>query len=519
MPLFRRSSPAAPAEPWPWWRRHKITCGVVVAVLVAGALVAWRPWQACGPGMTSAAESPGICVGLNLESGAFRAGDPLADLEKKVAEHNAEIRQNAKESGSDFITIVHVNDMAPVPGRDSASLENVRHGIQGALTAVSQEENPVALLLANYGPGGAAQQQARDQIMRAQQSQHIVAVTGLGQSLETTRSLAKGLSDDGIAVVGALTSGDDMNQAPGTEPAEPGHFIENFFRITPTNTDAAKAAVSYLQKHEEKYPKVMRVQDKNPRDGYSATLGEAFRQAYAQRFGPEENVRNFNSPPERLNDLDRDKYMFNTFTDMRGEICNYKPDLIYFAGRGVDISSFVRAMTDGECGIPSPLTVLTSDDATSIINKKLESHGKPLQVLYTGAGTRGQWDGVAAMQPDNADNYGAFESEFGRKFSNLNDLVDGYAMSNYDAVKLAAEAARKSISPVKNRTLVASTIKNSVNCADPFLGATGKIAFSAESHGNPINKAIPIMEIDPAENTQQQDLVWSDGVPFDDSCR
>ncbi|MBK0868385.1 hypothetical protein INP57_16350 [Saccharopolyspora sp. HNM0986] len=84
-------------------------------------------------------------------------------------------------------------------------------------------------------------------------------------------------------------------------------------------------------------------------------------------------------------------------------------------------------------------------------------------------------------------------------------------MSNYDAVKLAAEAARNTSSVTRNLKEVAGTIKHTTTCARPFYGATGMIAFSPESHGNPINKAMPIMQIDADGKTKQVDLVWSDG--------
>ena len=93
------------------------------------------------------------------------------------------------------------------------------------------------------------------------------------------------------------------------------------------------------------------------------------------------------------------------------------------------------------------------------------------------------------------------------------------AMSNYDAVKLAAEAARNTSSVTRNLKEVAGTIKHTTTCARPLYGAPGMIAFSPESHGNPINKAMPIMQIDADGKTKQVDLVWSDGVPFNEENR
>jgi hypothetical protein len=541
MPLFdrlrlSRSSPReddGPVKPRPWWRRHPLLSSLVVLGLLGGLLWLWSPWRTdplCGPGLT-AVGSPHVCVGLNLNSTELKPNDQLKDLEKKVAAHNATIR------GSRFVTIVVLDDLTPDPANYSRAFQNVRHAIQGAITAAWRANNqvvadgktpPVKLLLANYGSAGKFQAQAVDAIVRARDRQHIVAVTGFGQSLSTTRKAASDLSNQGIASIGALVSGDNMN----TNPAN-GEPIKRFFRVTPTNSDAVSAAVSYVDKRQ--YRKVMLIYDKNPQDLYSANLADVFRKQYVETFSSRVPVESpYETPDGELENINRSEFMTSTFAQKHAVICFQKPDSIYFAGRGADLRSFLTALAEGgACSLP-PIDVLTSDDATSILGTPLpDLSGLSIRVLYTGVATKGEWNGTKEewnritppQQPDkqrriydmfqeNEENYNKFEEAFTERFGTADDLLDGYAIMYHDAVLTATMLARRSSSPVHNPKTVANFI-NELTCLKPVPGASGKIAFSSNTDGNPINKAMPIIQIQPDGTSKMQDLTWAAGTPFD----
>ena len=483
-----------------------------VVVLAGAGVGIWQgvSRSSCGSGLAETGD-PTVCVGLDLRSTALRANDPLADLERQLAGLNAAV------TGPNFVTIVLLDDFTPDPANDSLAFQNVRHEVQGALTAAWRANNqtvadgqtpPVKLLLANFGSGGQAESPAVRAIIGARNSQHIVAVTGLGQSLDTTRKAASDLSDAHIATIAASTSGDNMNRDPAT-----GNYIQRFFRITPTNTDAAKAALTYLTKRH--YRKVMLVEDTNEHDLYATTLGQAFDAAYRARYGTDPYTKTYESPDVPLNDLTRTIYMTKRFADMRDSICLQQPGLIYFAGRGADLNSFLTVLAQGgACGLTT-VDVMSSDDANNMLGKPLPDFGPMhVNVLYTAVATGGEWNGDAPREADNAHDYEAFLAVFVRQhFGTPVDLADGYVMMTHDAVLTAATAARRDPDPVHNPMTVADLISE-FDCQNPVPGVAGQIAFTQASHGNPIDKAMPVVRIAPDGSPHVQDLIWTTGQPF-----
>ncbi|MGB6163842.1 MAG: hypothetical protein WCF33_12100 [Pseudonocardiaceae bacterium] len=218
-------------------RRWIISSLVVVLVIGFGYLAWWSQSQKCGRGMT-AIGSPYVCVGLDLDSTALREADPLADLENTISENNRAISEP-------FATIVVLQDLTPDPRSDSVAFRSRRHAVEGAITAVSRANDPkisgaipkIKLLLANYGFEAGSWLQAVDAIKQARLSGHIVAVTGVGESRDTTRAAVASLSDAGVAVVGGDATADNLNLAPGPG----GKRSTNFFRVSPTNTEEAKS--------------------------------------------------------------------------------------------------------------------------------------------------------------------------------------------------------------------------------------------------------------------------------------
>ncbi|MDA3643920.1 ABC transporter substrate-binding protein [Saccharopolyspora indica] len=502
-------------RPWPWWRRHKTISALLVLAVVAGGLTWWRPWERCGAGMV---EADGQCVGLSLDMTPFSADETMNDLQQRIADQNARITE------PDFITVVVLNSMAPDSTSDSVALLNVHHGIMGAITAqqrvndtavVGSQRPRVKLLLANYGGEARQQAEAVRQIIDHRDEQRIVAVIGIGQSLAATREAASTLSDHKIAVVTTVASGDEMNRVPGT-----GQFIERFYRITPTNTDAANAAVSYLRGRD--YRKVMLVRDDNSDDIYANSLGDAFRTAYQNGFADSPGLSEaiFTSPSEQLEGqgTNRDIYLQPQFHRIHTRMCQESPDLVFFAGRGADLRAFLRAVGQGgACDGLSEFDVLTSDDAPSLLGGPLpEMQGVKANVYYTSVATADMWKHTG--DTTNQDNYEAFAKAF--RATGLNDdLRDGYAMSHHDALLLSVGAARQVADVGRNTELVADWIDLSYTCDSPLHGATGKLIYTPESHGNPIGKALPIMLLKPDGQVEQKAIAWSTGTPFETSCR
>ncbi|HEY2762827.1 MAG TPA: amino acid ABC transporter substrate-binding protein [Pseudonocardiaceae bacterium] len=495
----------------PIWQRLWFIIAVVVVMLVGIVVIIWAPWRSpCGAGLTDV-ESPYYCVGLDLNSTALQEPDPLADLESKIA------RDNAKITG-DFGAIVLLDNFTANPNTDSVSVPELRHRIEGANTAVWRANNQavaggttpkIKLLLASFGGGAKYESQAVQSIIQARKSQHIVAVTGFGQSLDQTRQAAKDLSDANIVSVGSVVTSDDMNRDLT------GKRIPNFFRVAATNTGTAIASVSYIASH--KYQKVLLVKDTNQEDSYAQTLASAFGTAFASQYRfAVPYTEPYQSPDTSVTGATRDTYMTNQFAHMHGDICADRPDLVYFAGRGVDLGSFLKALSQGgACGL-GPIDVMTGDDAASIVGRSLPPFPDlHVRVLFTALATAGQW-GNFPPDAEMVQNYDQFAQAFSNRDNGFDpgDLVEEDAIMSYDAVLAATTAAR--IDPLATTdpsTVTAYFLR--LRCTQFVPGASGDIAF--DSSGNSVDKAVPLLQLHPNGSAVQQDLTWPTGKQFNPS--
>lgn len=512
--LARRRPRNAGATPLPrnWWQRNRralIGVAAVVVALVVGLLGPWVPWspfRPCGPDLIDVGP-PSNCVGLDVDSAALSDNDQLADLEGRINALNSQV------TGDDFATIVLLDNMTPDPTTDSIGLKTLRHRVEGAITAEWRANNStvgggtqpkIKLLLANYGAGAAFQAQAVDTIEQTAGSEHIVAVAGMGQSLDTTRMAVRNLSDHGIVTVGSVVSADDMNQYPT------GQLIKNFFRVTPTNADAARAAVSYIAN--QHYQRIMLVQDTNESDSYAQTLAFDVRAAFHSRYPTlVPFIEPYQSPGE-LHGMPRPEYMEDRFAAMHADLCSYKPDLIYFAGRGPDLGAFLTALSQGgACGLGS-MDVL-SNDPTDLLGTRLPSFGDmQVRLLYTGVATRDEWQSLPLSSIE-YQNYAAFLAAFaGKNGFNPEDLEDGHAMLSHDAVLTAVTAVRNDPVAVTDPSTVAASFLR-FTCQHAIPGASGQTAFAP--NGDPIDKAMPIMLLQPNGDATQEGLAWASGQPFD----
>ncbi|MFK0248928.1 amino acid ABC transporter substrate-binding protein [Amycolatopsis azurea] len=498
-----RAETGPPVRPRGWARRYRALV-IVVVVLLAGAALVWiRPWESCGAGLHTVdadAKSVGssyVCVGLNLDSGPMRDDDPLDPLEKLIKGRN-------DTAGDNFKTVVVLENLTPDPKVDSQPLPFVQREVQGAITAAWPKNGPpgIKLLLANYGSDADHWRVVADEIIAAAAAQRIVAVTDVGTSSENSRALVAELSQHGIATIGATVTADNMN----TDPK--GARIDNFFRVGPTNTDEARAAAGYIAAHG--FQRVMMIHGVSKEDTYATTLAEAFKSSSKV---PVVFTKTYDVKP--LADTSREAYLRGLFRSWHNDICGAKPDLIYFAGRGLDLGALVAALAgDGACEGLESVTVMTGDDASTLAGKPLELNKDiGVQLRYTALAYPDQWDMFTAdpAHPTYKKNYDNFVAEFtGTHGFPKKELWDGAAMIEHDAVAAAVEAAVRNVSadPVSVANMV-----RSIDCNSSVPGATGFIAFD-QATGNQLDKALPILSIHPDGSVHPVDLVWSRGRPL-----
>ncbi|ALG08790.1 amino acid ABC transporter substrate-binding protein [Kibdelosporangium phytohabitans] len=492
-----------PVQPRHWLTRYRWPAAVVVVVALGAWLGVARPWDQpdpgpCGAGMT-AVGSPYICAGLNLDSTPMQANDPLGDLRAVLAEYNGKVT-------GEFRTVVLLENMTVNPAIDSTPTNFLRHEIQGAIAAAWPEAGKASgtkLMLANFGSNAEHWRIAVDRIVAAAPGQRIAAVVGIGMSVANSRAAVAELSRHGIATIGATITADSMN----TDLS--GKRIKNFFRVGPTNTDEANAAANYVAG--QGYRRIMMIQDTNPGNIYATTLASAFARRADVRI---EFTKKYESPDTEPTGATREELLRRLFSGMHSDVCTGRPDLIYFAGRGVDVRSFVTALSgDGACQEIGEVTVMTGDDAATLVGRPLPLQGDiKARVLYTALAHPDQWKNFPQATSSAAyqTNYENFSAKFldTHKFP-ADDLWDGTAIMLHDAVASAMRAAKDI--PATDPSAVANFIAN-LDCNSAVPGASGFIAFDQDT-GNQVNKAIPIVGITAEGTMNPVGLVWSKGTP------
>jgi ABC-type branched-subunit amino acid transport system substrate-binding protein len=497
-----------------WPRRHWRVCAGLCALALIAVLAFWRPWQtasSCGPGLT-AVGSPYACVGLDLDSSAFSGAEPprLGTLEKDIAAANA-----AVTTGS-FDTVVLLEDMTPNPAIDGLDPTGTVNAIEGAVTAVNTEneynqQNQIGqrykLLLANFGSQSASYQQAVTAIESAQRSWHITAVTGLGQSLVNTRVAEAELSADDIVTIGGEATADNMNIDPATHAQ-----IENYFRVGPTNSEEADAAAEYIN---AKLPRarIMVVYDTNPSDDYAATLYSQF----LTHFTPQWQLW-FSSAADSSDKETRAQSLAGWVQEVHGGICSDDPDLIYFAGRGTDLGAFLTDFAnDGTCGAANT-PILSGDDASYLIDAGVVQRSTQFTVYYTALAYPDQWSlltpSTSGGQTPAAyqSGYQDFASAFAKQDFPPQDLEEGSAMIDYDAVRTALTASFGADTSGEAGYLNPGGLVNQIAgmCQNPVSGSTGLIAFGKS--GNAVDKAIPVLKLTANARPALVALEWAAGA-------
>lgn len=153
--------------------------------------------------------------------------------------------------------------------------------------------------------------------------------------------------------------------------------------------------------------------------------------------------------------------------------------------------------------------MITGDSASDIVGTTLPTFRRlDIRVLYTALAHQDEWQGFPGSQ---LSNYQNFAESFTTMFDTA-DLADGEAMITHDAVLTAATAARYD----KLATIDPSTVAPILlgfHCQKTIPGASGDIAF--DKNGDPIDKAVPIVQIRPGGSVALEELVWPSGTPFD----
>ncbi|MCC9307242.1 ABC transporter substrate-binding protein [Kitasatospora sp. RB6PN24] len=494
-------------EPWdppkPWWlRRTGITAMAAALALVGtGLYFGLRPAStSCGDGVARRGADH-ECVGLTDGSHDFTFSPDLKTVIGKIATED-----HAVTTGSTpWVSVVYLLPM--VPSADGTSTaDSIRHEIEGAYIAqyLANQRNTngdapkIRLLLANPGYDKEQRDYALAQIEAHRARDRIVAVAGLGTSTTNTRDTIDRITGDGLAAFGSVITADGLTPTHG------------LVRVAPPNSDEAAAAAAFLQSYFKDQPaaKVQLVRDAVQGDLYSGSLADQFTKSYHAQLLPHDMV--FDSG---------EKDVSTNFANQMAGLCQNRPAAVFFAGRGIDLPQFLGPLSQRQC-VDQQLIVIAGDDASQVtqsagrdeVEKALRLGN--IRLLYTGLAHPDAWKlaprvfSPAAIEPFTAG------GEYTRQFAN-EELFDGQAIMGHDGVLAAVVAIRAAVSASTppDQVTGSSVIQMLTALYGPTAieGASGLI--SLDNDGNPMNKAIPIVEFKPNGQVVAVDVSSSTGRP------
>ncbi|MGA6200671.1 hypothetical protein [Streptomyces avermitilis] len=510
------------ARVWTWLREDvwEIRFRRYVALALAAVLVSLGVWggmtatkenRSCAPGVVRPRGSQ-ECVGVSWTTYAF--GRPqFADTVRAIH------RENARLKPGSYVTVALLE---PFTATDADNLGDVLHELQGAYLAQYQANHDstglkpkIRLVLANPGATGAHWRQTVDQLEGMTKGRNrLRAVTGVGLSTENNKKAVKALTARGIPVVGSSITADDLANGQNGKDPFPG-----LARVSPTNTDEARALASFAK---VSATRAFLVYDRTG-DPYTRTIQRSFEKMLkGSRYG----AQPFTPPTDRS----KEGSTANVFAQITNILCDTpkSTDTVLFAGRHIQLRQFINALGARGCS-DRRFTLLTGDEGSYLTgDKDLDPSALRdtlLSVRYTALAHPDAWAKDAARTGGGAADakvltdllaLGKRDKEVGPIGSV--DLSDGQLIIAYDAMRLAVRGIRGA-SPTGGIPALADVGLQWPQVKGKQLrvnGASGWICLDA--HGNPYDKAVPIVELTPDARARFLRMAWPEGRPPAKEC-
>ncbi len=479
--------------------RRYVAAGLVVvvgAVLVAGYLFARDRLDRCDGQSDVRRSASDECVGVSAAETDFDLPELTGVIDRIRAANDA------ARADDQFVSVAVFLPMSTAPGGFSTS-EWVRNQLQGSYQAqvmFNLDARPkVQLLLANPGGDMAEWRAVVDELERRRESDHLVAVTGFGLSLDNARQAMRRLAELRVPMVGSTITSDDLRDIPG------------LLRPAPTNERQARAAANHAKLGNA--TKALLVTDTNAKDLYPTTLARAFR---AQ----------FNDDGHRVLEQEQ-QYdsglgsVENAFALMRSNVCATDADLVYFAGRGRDLVRFVGQLASRMCR-GRVIRILTGDDlsAEQLRGEQFQQGLKAgVEVEFTDVADQGAWEADRARPPgqrlfpeaavqrylgDEQRPETCFRCMFG-----AGGLGDDGSIMAYDAMLTATTAIQRASGVPGRRVTTAEVLQmfNSLNGHNAIPGASGPLSYNND--GTADQKVVPLLKLDQSGVPEFVELVTS----------
>ncbi|MDG9718926.1 hypothetical protein [Streptomyces sp. DH24] len=486
-----------------------LLCGALLAGLFFAVRVLTEEDRSCAEGVVRP-EGGSECVGVSTS--AYDFGQPrLRETVRAIDRENRSLKPGS------YVTVALLE---PYTATDRDTVDHVLHQLQGSYLAqyranhsANGQTPAIRLVLANAGAGGQHWEHTVDQLERmAKGPDRLRAVTGIGQSTHNTKKAVRELTRRGIAVIGSSITADDLaNGKDGTDP------FPGLARVAPTNTDEARALASFAK---VTAGQALLVYDK-PGDPYTRTLQASFARLLE---GSPYEPQPFTPPDDRS----AEGTTANTFRQITDLVCDTSEstDTILFAGRHTQLRQFINALGARGCQ-DREFTVLTGDEGSYLTGDQDLDRGalrRNLSVRYTALAHPDAWERDPAKTGGSAEDSEALRgllAASGRApVGPIGPLAlqDGQLIIAYDAMQLAVHGIReatpegKVVPPLADVGLQWPQVKGSLK----VRGASGWICLDV--HGNPYDKAVPIVELTAEGSARFVRIAWPEGRPPGKEC-
>ncbi|MFD0305908.1 hypothetical protein [Streptomyces sp. NPDC127119] len=508
---------AGMAAGWPaWLREHvwEIRFRRYVTLTLAIVLVAAGVWggmtlaqgnRSCAPGVERPAGSD-ECVGVSTTAYDFGQRQ-LTDVIRAIDRENDSLASRAR---------VTVAVFQPFSAADNDTLRELQGAYLAQYEANHHEtgQTPaIRLVLANPGADSARWRETVDALARMTEGpDRLRAVTGIGSSTDTNKQAVRELTRRGIPVIGTSITADSLANGQNGKDPFPG-----LARVAPTNTDLARALTSSARISTDR---AYLVYDK-PGDPYTRTLRQSFERLLK---GSPYQPSAFRPPRDRT----QEGTTANTFRNITFNICDtpHTTDTILFAGRHTQLRQFVNALGRRGC-LDRRFTVLTGDEGSYLTSdKELETSvlGRNLTVRYTALAHFDAWaDDPPARGGSHADAQALTKLLAQARHEPVGPIgrtpLDGGQLTvAYDATRLAVKGIRQA-TPDGSRFPGLTDVGDvwpQLRGSLRVYGASGWLCL--DNHGNPYDKAVPIVELTPAGGSKFVKLAWPEGKPPKEDC-
>lgn len=457
----------------------------LLLVLGVGTPVAWN-WhqerqERCTEGVVKRGPSD-ECVGVTDGGDRdFAFAGHLRKVQRLIGKENARVERGEK----DYATIAYMTSFT-VAEDDSNSADSVRRALQGAYLAQKRANErdlsrspKIRLLVANTGSGSRFWQHTVQQLVELSElkdeEKRLLAVVGLGPSTKRNKQALKELEKHGVAMVGSIMTADELAG------------IDGLVRVPPTNREQAKAAAAFLR--DEGFREAVIVSDTAEKNLYATSLADEFEEAFPH------GKHRLLGEPLQYDSSQRDAWEAQLFFSI-GILCDRDPDVVYFAGRGKHLMTFINHLANRTCP-EQEFTVMTGDDTSNLTVAELRKAAqRGVEVFYTGIAHPRMWQEKPTAVSKVSAGYFAEGGWMSEHFPS-DPLDDGQAMVGHDATLTAVRAIRMAAEQGDRLTTsVVGAMFTQMHGTFRVRGASGFLAF--HNNGNPVNKALPILELQPS---------------------